>query len=354
MKKLYKRLEDYWDIGEKPFLVMTYTIVSIMISVGMAILILSGIRTMMTVKGESDYESIFREEATSTVIIQDNQNDIYSMNIKSGSIQDLNLNGDYLISNEDYTAHYVVEVKTDKIVLTKLQLGTDETRISPQKVIDLKIDSNDDLEIKVNEKNLIVLNKTSNELIQVDIEEGLVVNCWELTSDVVDWELSKETLYYLDKELITGYDLINEEKILEMNGEGLDGISINNTAITLIENMEEMAFVTQYNVTTRELLNGFAYEAEQMGIISAVSVEPYIYFYLQNKQGGVSVEIEDIRDGERYTVEMNPRQVKGQLIFLKGYGYYINYSDEGVIFSPSGTEEIYSIGKGVKSFVPLY
>ena len=162
------------------------------------------------------------------------------MNIKSGSIQDLNLNGDYLISNEDYTAHYVVEVKTDKIVLTKLQLGTDETRISPQKVIDLKIDSNDDLEIKVNEKNLIVLNKTSNELIQVDIEEGLVVNCWELTSDVVDWELSKETLYYLDKELITGYDLINEEKILEMNGEGLDGISINNTAITLIENMEEL------------------------------------------------------------------------------------------------------------------
>lgn len=354
MKRIYKRLENYWGVGERPILVLLYTVITVSMSMMLAFFMVVGVRVVLGAQSDSKVEGVLKGDSAPVVLIQDVEDNIHALNVRDNTLKETGLKGQSIIYSDDYTSRYVVDVTANSLELAELKINEDNRLKITDKTIQVKLDSRDSVEMKISQGHLFILNQTTNELIQASLATGEELNCWGLETPVVDWELSEGILYLLHEDKLMAYDVLSHEKKLELNAERVGEIGVNGSVVTLVELDDSVAFVGQYEAKTSGLLNSLFYQVEDLRIVSSEASEPYIYLYIQNDTGGLCLEIKDIETEESYVADFNFNNVKEGLLFSKGHGYYVNNSGDIVIASLDGDEKTYNFEGEIKSFAPLY
>ena len=209
------------------------------------------------------------------------------------------------------------------------------------------------MEVKVENNFLFVFDKTKNELIQLDLKQQVEEKRLEMPSDAIEWAVSDDKVYAATTNTIYTHNANNElETFLEW--EDMRGISINDGILTILDFSEDFGFLTSFNLETLEFSAGTALETKDIGLIDASSSEQYIYFHSLNNQGGLSANVVDLRTDNEYLVDLNLNDVKSNLKFYKGHGYYINQSDHAVIFTPDSEILEFELEESVKNIYQVF
>lgn len=174
-----------------------------------------------------------------------------------------------------------------------------------------------------------------------------------MPADLVNWAVSDDKVYVATNNDIYTYNAQNElETFLEWGD--MRDISINNGILTILDFSEDFGFLTSLDLETLEFYDGNAFEAKNVGLINASSSEPYVYFHILNSQGGLAINVVDLNSNNDYLVNLNLNDVKSELKFYKGHGYYINQLDDAVIFTPNGKLLEFELEEPVKNIYPFY
>ena len=198
-----------------------------------------------------------------------------------------------------------------------------------------------------------MFDKTENQLIQLNLRSQTEEKRLEMPSDLINWAVSDDKVYVATTNTIYTHNAQNElETFLEW--ESTQDISINDGILTILDFSEDFWFLTSFNLETLEFQAGTALEAKEVGLIDASSSELYVYFNSLNSQGGLSVNVVDLKTDNEYLVNLNLNDVKGNLKFYKGYGYYINQLDDAVIFTPDSELLEFDLEESVKNIYPFY
>ena len=312
--------------------------VAIMISFAIALPIL--IATKATVRailppGYMDYDRVFKQEATDFVLVQGESNSLYLIDTEKKKRTELELNFDLVATNSEYNKFYLIDFLESKIEVKEVKKFKDIIINSDEFEIKTEINKSNDLEVKVENNLLFVFDKTENDLIQLDLKRQVEEKRLEMPSDLVNWAVSDDKVYAATTNTIYTHNAQNELETF-LDWEGTRNISINDGILTIIDFSEEFGFLTSFDLETLEFSAGTAFEAKEVGLIEASSFEPYIYFRTLNSQGGLAINVLDLKTDNDYLVNLNLNDVKSELKFYKGHGYYINQLDDAVIFTPNG------------------
>ena len=209
------------------------------------------------------------------------------------------------------------------------------------------------MEVKVENNFLFVFNKTENELIQLNLKSQTEDKRLEMPSDLVNWAVMDDKVYAATTNTIYTYNAQNElETFLDWGD--IQGISINNGILTILDFSEDFGFLTSLDLETLEFYGGNAFEAKEVGLIHASSSKPYVYFHTLNFQGGLTVNVVDLKTDNDYLVDLNLNNIKSNLKFHKGYGYYINHLNDATVFTPDGELLEFELEEPVKCISPFY
>lgn len=332
-------------------------VIVMMVSSGLALTILSAtkatMRAILPPTSYMDYDRLFKEEVTDYILVQGESNSLYLIDTKNKKVTNLELNYDLVATNSEYNKFYLIDFLEEKIEVKEIKKFKDIIIHSDEFEIKTEINKLNNLEVKVENNFLFVFDKTKNELIQLDLKSKTEEKRLETQSDVIEWAVSDDKVYVATNSGIYTYNAQNElETFLEW--EGAKDISINDGILTILDFSEDFGFLTSFNLETLEFSAGTALETKDIGLIDASSSEQYIYFHSLNNQGGLSANVVDLRTDNEYLVDLNLNDVKSNLKFYKGHGYYINQSDHAVIFTPDSEILEFELEESVKNIYPFY
>lgn len=303
--------------------------------------------------GYMDYDRVFKEEATDFVLAQGESNSLYLIDTEKKKVTNLELNYDLVATDSQYNKFYLIDFLEEKIELKEIKKFKDIIINSDEFEIKTEINKSNDLEFKVENNFLFVFDRTNNELIQLNLRNRIEEKRLETPSDLVNWAVSNDKVYIATNSDIYSYNAQNELEMLLEWGDVLD-ISMNNGILTILDFSEEFGFLTSFDLETLEFYDGNAFEAKNVGLINASSSEPYVYFHTLNGQGGLAIDAVDLKTDNEYLVDLNLNDVKSELKFYKGHGYYINQLDDAVIFTPNGKILEFELEEPVKNIYPFY
>ena len=307
----------------------------------------------LTPPGYMDYDRVFKEEATDFVLAQGESNSLYLIDTKNKKVTNLELNCDLVATNSEYNKFYLIDFLEAKIEVKEIKKFKDIIINSNEFEIKTEINKSNNLEFKVENNLLFVFDKTENELIQLNLKNQVEEKRLEMPSDLVNWEVMDDKVYVATTNDIYTHNALNElETFLEWGD--MRDISINDGILTILDFSEDFWFLTSFNLETLEFQAGTALEAKEVGLIDASSSELYVYFNSLNSQGGLSVNVVDLKTDNEYLVNLNLNDVKSNLKFYKGHGYYINQSDHAIVFTPDAELLEFELEEPVKNIYPFY
>ena len=332
-------------------------VIVMMVSSGLALTILSAtkatMRAILPPTSYMDYDRLFKEEVTDYILVQGESNSLYLIDTKNKKVTNLELNYDLVATNSEYNKFYLIDFLEEKIEVKEIKKFKDIIIHSDEFEIKTEINKLNNLEVKVENNFLFVFDKTKNELIQLDLKQQVEEKRLEMPSDAIEWAVSDDKVYVATTNTIYNYNAQNElETFLEW--ESTQDISINDGILTILDFSEDFWFLTSFNLETLEFQAGTALEAKEVGLIDASSSELYVYFNSLNSQGGLSVNVVDLKTDNEYLVNLNLNDVKSNLKFYKGHGYYINQSDHAVVFTPDAELLEFELEEPVKNIYPFY
>lgn len=331
-------------------------IIVIMLSFCLALPILMATKATIraiTPPGYMDYDRLFKEEVTDYILVQGESNSLYLIDTKNKKVTNLELNYDLVATNSEYNKFYLINFLEEKIEVKEIKKFKDIIINSNEFEIKTEINKSNNLEFKVENNLLFVFDRTNNELIQLNLKNQVEEKRLEVPSDLVNWAVSNDKVYIATNSDIYSYNAHNELEILLEWGDVLD-ISMNNGILTILDFSEEFGFLTSFDLETLEFYDGNAFEAKNVGLINASSSEPYVYFHTLNGQGGLAMNVVDLNSNNDYLVNLKLNDVKSELKFYKGHGYYINQLDDAVIFTPNGKILEFELEEPVKNIYPFY
>lgn len=330
--------------------------IAIMFSFAVALPILAATKATIraiTPPSYMDYDRVFNEKATGFVLAQGESNSLYLIDTEKKKVTNLELNYDLVATNSEYNKFYLIDFLEEKIEVKEIKKFKDIIIHSDEFEIKTEINKLNNLEVKVENNFLFVFDKTKNELIQLDLKQQVEEKRLEMPSDAIEWAVSDDKVYAATTNTIYTHNANNElETFLEW--EDMRGISINDGILTILDFSEEFGSLTSFNLDTLEFCAGTAFEAKEVGLIEASSSEPYVYFHTLNFQGGLTINVVDLNSNNDYLVNLNLNDVKSELKFYKGHGYYINQLDDAVIFTPNGKLLEFELEEPVKNIYPFY
>lgn len=353
MKKIIKKL----TIIENDLMMnLAGWTIAIMFSLAVAFPILAATKATIraiTPPSYMDYDRVFKEEVTDFILVQGESDTLYLIDTKNKKVKNLDLNSDLIVTNSEYNNFYLIDFSKGKIEVKERKKFKDIIINSDEFEIKTVINKSHDLEVKVENKLLFVFDKTENELIQLDLKQQVEDKRLEMPSDLVNWAVSEDKVYAATTNTIYTHNANNElETFLEW--EDMRGISINDGILTILDFSEEFGGLTSFNLDTLEFCAGTAFDAKEVGLIEASSSEPYVYFHTLNFQGGLTINVVDLKTDNEYLVDLNLNDVKGNLKFYKGYGYYINKLNDSVVFTSNGELLEFDLEEPVKNIYPFY
>ena len=252
-----------------------------------------------------------------------------------------------------FTENQYIDFLEEKIEVKEIKKFKDIIIHSDEFEIKTEINKLNNLEVKVENNFLFVFDKTKNELIQLDLKQQVEEKRLEMPSDAIEWAVSDDKVYAATTNTIYTHNANNElETFLEW--EDMRGISINDGILTILDFSEEFGSLTSFNLDTLEFCAGTAFEAKEVGLIEASSSEPYVYFHTLNFQGGLTINVVDLKTDNEYLVNLNLNDVKSNLKFYKGHGYYINHLNDATVFAPNGELLKFELEEHVKNIYPFY
>lgn len=331
-------------------------IIVIMLSFCLALPILMATKATIraiTPPGYMDYDRVFKDEATEYILAQGESNSLYLIDTKKKKVKNLELNYDLVATNSEYNKFYLINFLEEKIEVKEIKKFKDIIINSDEFEIKTEINKSNDLEVKVENNLLFVFDKTENELIQLDLKRQVEEKRLEMPSDLVNWAVSDDKVYAATTNTIYTHNAQNELKTF-LDWEGTQEISINDNILTILDFDEDFGFLTSLDLDTLEFYGGTAFEAKEVGLIDASSSELYVYFHSLNSQGGLVVNVVDLKTDNEYLVDLNLNDVKSELKFYKGHGYYINQLDDAVIFTPNGKLLEFELAEAIKNIYPFY
>lgn len=353
MKKVIKKLiivEDNMLIN------LLCWIIVIMLSFCLALPILMATKATIraiTPPGYMDYDRVFKEEVTDYILAQGESNSLYLIDTKNKKVTNLELNYDSVATNSEYNKFLLIDFLEAKIQLKEIKKFKDIIINSDKFEIKTVINKSNDLEVKVENNFLFVFDKTENQIIQLDLKSKTEEKRLETPSDVIEWAVSDDKVYAATTNTIYTYNAQNELEML-LDWEGTQDISINNGILTILDFDEDFGFLTSLDLETLEFYDSNAFEAKEVGLIEASSAEQYIYFHSLNNQGGLAINVLSLKNGNDYFVDLNLNDVKSNLKFYKGHGYYINHLNDATVFAPNGELLKFELEEHVKNIYPFY
>lgn len=331
-------------------------IIVIMLSFCLALPILMATKATIraiTPPGYMDYDRVFKDEVTEYALAQGESDSLYLIDMKNKKVTNLELNYDLVATNSEYNKFYLIDFLEAKIEVKEIKKFKDIIINSDEFEIKTVINKSNDLEVKVENNFLFVFDKTENQIIQLDLKSKTEEKRLETPSDVIEWAVSDDKVYAATTNTIYTHNANNElETFLEW--EDMRGISINDGILTILDFSEEFGSLTSFNLDTLEFCAGTAFEAKEVGLIEASSSEPYVYFHTLNFQGGLTINVVNLKTDNEYLVDLNLNDVKGNLKFYKGYGYYINKLNDSVVFTSNGELLEFDLEEPVKNIYPFY
>lgn len=300
-----------------------------------------------------DYDRVFKEEVTDFVLAQGESNSLYLIDTKNKKVTNLELNYDSVATNSEYNKFYLIDFLEAKIKVKEVKKFKDIIIDSSEFEIKTEINKSNNLEFKVENNFLFVFDKTENELIQLNLKSQTEEKRLKMPSDFVEWTVSDDKVYVATTNTIYTYNAQNELEMF-LDWEGTQEISINDNILTILDFDEDFGFLTSLDLETLEFYGATALETKNIGLIDASSSEQYIYFHSLNNQGGLTVNVVDLKTDNDYLVNLNLNDVKSELKFYKGYGYYVNQSDHAVVFTPKTHLLEFELEEPVKCIYPFY
>lgn len=353
MKRLIKKLTIIEDNVLMNLLGWT---IAIMFSFAVALPILAATKATIraiTPPSYMDYDRVFKEEATDFVLAQGESNSLYLIDTKKKKVKNLELNYDLVATNSEYNKFYLINFLEEKIEVKEIKKFKNIIIDSSEFEIKTVINKSNVLEVKVENNLLFVFDRTENEFIQLDLKQQVEEKRLGMPSDAIEWAVSGDKVYVATTNTIYTYNAQNElETFLEWGN--TQDIGINNGILTILEFSEDFGFLTSFDLETLEFQACTAFEAKEVGLIDTSSSEPYIYFHDLNSQGGLSVNVVDLKSDNEYLVDLNLNNVKSNLKFYKGHGYYINQSDHATVFMPDGELSEFELEEPIKCIYPFY
>lgn len=352
MRKLYKRIENYWgtegDVGQTIWL----TLFSLTVASFVAFFICRTVSAVVFPPRYMDYDKVFREDAPKVLIAQDNLGELYQVNLKTGVSESLGISADILSSDNTNGKNYALKILDKRLDVEILNGTKKEENFS----IEFSVSDKEKLQVKVLGNSMFLFEAGMKRMTQIDLEKQDIVkeHILELDSEIIDWEVYGEKLFLATSDKLTIISLETMLQENEIEWDGLDGLSINNGILTLIDEPEELGFLTQFDAEDLEFVDSIAFDSTGAGLIDSPSNEPYVYFYNVNNQGGISVQVLDVKKSNEFLVDLNLKNVNRELHFARGYAYYVNKDDKGVVFSPKGKETLFELSEGVKKIIPIY
>ena len=353
MKKVVKKLKI---IEDDLMMNLAGWTIAIMFAFVVALPILAATKATIraiTPPSYMDYDRVFNEKATGFVLAQGESNSLYLIDTKNKKVTNIELNYDLVATNSEYNKFYLIDFLESKIEVKEVKKFKDIIINSDEFKIKTEINKSNNLEFKVENNLLFVFDRTNNELIQLNLKNQVEEKRLEMPSDLVNWAVSDDKVYAATTNTIYTHNAKNElETFLEW--EDMRGISINDGILTILDFSEEFGGLTSFNLDTLEFCAGTAFDAKEVGLIEASSSEPYVYFHTLNFQGGLTINVVDLKTDNEYLVDLNLNDVKGNLKFYKGYGYYINKLNDSVVFTSNGELLEFDLEEPVKNIYPFY
>lgn len=354
MKRVIKKLAIFGDSILTNVVAWVIIIaIAIAIDVGIISATKATVRAIMPPSSYMDYDRVFKEEVTDFVLVQGESDALYLIDTKNKKVKNLDLNSDLIVTNSQYNNFYLIDFLKGKIEVKERKKFKDIIINSDEFEIKTVINKSHDLEVKVENNLLFVFDKTENELIQLDLKQQVEDKRLEMPSDLVNWAVSDDKVYAATTNTIYTHNANNElETFLEW--EDMRGISINDGILTILDFSEEFGSLTSFNLDTLEFCAGTAFEAKEVGLMEASSSEPYVYFHTLNFQGGLTINVVNLKTDNDYFVDLNLNDVKSNLKFYKGHGYYINHLNDATVFAPNGELLKFELEEHVKNIYPFY
>lgn len=353
MKKVVKKLKI---IEDDLMMNLAGWTIAIMFAFVVALPILAATKATIraiTPPSYMDYDRVFNEKATGFVLAQGESNSLYLIDTKNKKVTNIELNYDLVATNREHNKFYLIDFLEAKIQVKEIKKFKDIIINCDEFEIKTEINKSNDLEVKVENNFLFVFDKTENQIIQLDLKSKTEEKRLETPSDVIEWAVSDDKVYAATTNTIYTHNANNElETFLEW--EDMRGISINDGILTILDFSEEFGSLTSFNLETLEFCAGTAFEAKEVGLIEASSSEPYVYFHTLNFQGGLTINVVNLKTDNEYLVDLNLNDVKGNLKFYKGYGYYINKLNDATVFAPNGELLKFELEEHVKNIYPFY
>lgn len=354
MKRVIKKLAIFGD--SILMNVVSWGIViaiAICIDIGIVSVTKAVMRTITPPTSYMDYEQVFKKDASGYILAQGESNAMYLVDMEKKKKIDLGLNADLITTNSQYNNFYLIDFLGEKIKVKEIKKFKDTIINSDEFEIETKINQSDDLEVKVENNLLFVFDRTNNELIQLNLRSQMEEKRLKMPSDLINWAVMDDEVYVATNSAVQRYNAQNElEALLEW--ENICDISINDGILSILDFEEGLGFWDYFSLESLQWLDGIAFEATEADLIKSSASEPYVYFRSLNGQGGLIVEAVDLINNNDYLVNINLNDVKSDLKFYKGYGYYINQSDHAVVLEPNGEVSEFELDELVKSVYPFY
>lgn len=344
------KIIDTLNIVEgKPILNLVVLAISLFISLCMATVIVSTVRFVIAVP----IAILSSELAPNHILVHSESNALYLMDTKTKKETSLALNADLIATNSEYNKFYLINVLESKIEIKEIKKFKDIIVNSSEFEIKTTLNKSNDLEVKVGNNLLFLFDKSTNEMIQLNLLTQLEDKRLEVPLDLVNWGVSDDKVYIATNEAVYNYNAQNELETL-LNWEGLKGISVNNGILTIIDCDETLGFLTSFELETLEFFDAIAFETEGAELLEASPADSYIYLCNLNSQGGISVEALNLSNGNTYFINLNLNDVKSNLKFYKRFGYYINQSDQSVVFTDKDKLIEFELDEPIKDIYPFY
>ena len=349
MKIILKRFINLFWIDGHPIKSIILFIVSIFLSLMFSSIILASI---IPSRG-SEYEKLFNQTIPDYSLLQTTSDDLVLIDTKRNKEIDLDLNADLIVNNEGYNSFYLIDFLEDKLKIKEIKKYKDNIINSNEFEIKIKLNKNEISDFKFSNGHLYLLNSIKKELVKLNLNELNEIDYLESPSDLINWSVWGDKVYLATTNAVYYQDAQNELKQLLL-GDNIKDISINQGMLNVLEEDEGLYFLTTYNLNEFKWINSIAFEALEADLLESSSSEPYLYISSLNPQGGLGVEMIDLNTEENYFVDLNSNNVKSNLKFIKGFGYYLNKNNKINVCKTSGEALEIEAGYFVKNIYPFY
>lgn len=331
MIKILKRFINLFWIDGYPI----KSIIVFIVSIGLSLMLSSIILAAIIPSEGSEYEKLFNQKMPDYLLSHKTSNELFLIDTKRNKEIGLDLNADLVVNNEEYNSFYLIDFLEDRLKIKEIKKYKDKIINSDEFEIKITLNKDEISDFKFSNGHLYLINFIKKQLVKLNLREQSEIHYLELPSDLIDWDVYGDKVYLATTSEVYYQDAKNELKEL-LVGNNIKDISINHGMLSVLEGDEGFYFLATYNLNEFKWINSIAFDASEVDLLDSSSSEMHLYVSKLNNKGGIVVEMMDLKTADSYSVNLNLNNVKSNLKFIKGFGYYIEKNNNINVYQPSG------------------